>query len=66
LEDLVERFNDTSALVISGVISAKANAGGMAGTLNGRFRLAQGHSAPFSRSLAVCYSDSHRFDMRRQ
>jgi hypothetical protein len=66
LEDLVERFNDTSALVINGVISAKANAGGMAGTLNGRFRLAQGHSAPFSRSLAVCYSDSHLFDMRRQ
>jgi hypothetical protein len=64
--DLVERFSDSSALIVSGAVRAKATGTGIFGTLSGEFALMQGVTVPFRGTLANCVSDVHRFDMVRQ
>ena len=64
--DLVERFDDNSALVVSGSVTARATSSGISGTLDGAFMLAQGITAPFTKSSGSCYGNAHRFDLVRR
>jgi hypothetical protein len=64
--DLVERMSDTSALIISGRVTAGLSSKGISGTLNGDFRLAQGTVAPFTRIQLLCYGPAHQFEMVRR
>ena len=64
--DLAERLSDTSALLISGNVTAGASSRGISGTLNGAFMVSQtgGRFGPVIQ--ASCYGTAHRFEMVRR
>lgn len=64
--DLVERFSDTSALLVSGIATAKTTPSGLSGVLSGAIELARGNTAPFASILAYCSAEAHHFDMIRR
>jgi hypothetical protein len=64
--DLIERLSNTSALIISGRVTAGLSSTGISGTLNGEFILTQGIVPPFLRIQARCDGTAHRFEMVRR
>jgi hypothetical protein len=66
LFDLVERFTSTSALLVNGIVTAKATSSDISGNLNGLFLIANATSGPFRPYSAKCYSSAHEFRMQRQ
>jgi hypothetical protein len=64
--DIVERFSETSALIIDGVATTRPSSAGISGTLSGAIRLSQGTTAPFTRIQSSCPAANHRFEMVRR
>jgi hypothetical protein len=65
--DVIERISNTSALLISGKVTAGLSSRGISGTLNGAFMVTQAAVPPAStRIQAYCYGTAHRFEMVRR
>jgi hypothetical protein len=64
--DIVERFTDTTVLLVDGIVTAHFSPIGIAGTLTGSIRLAEGTAAPFTRIQSTCAAANHRFEMVRR
>ncbi len=64
--DLVERYGDTSTVLVSGLVSAQVTSSGISGRLTGGIALMRGQTAPFNSIQANCYGDAHSFDMVRR
>ena len=65
-QDFVERFSDSSALVVTGIVTAKTTSSGLSGGLAGWIELVGGNVAPFTTILSSCLADAHHFDMVRR
>ena len=63
---VVERFDDTSSLVIVGNITARTTPTEISGTLSGMLMTGEGAELPLRRLTSICSSSSHGFVMRRQ
>jgi len=65
--DVIERISNTSALLISGKVTAGLTSRGISGTLNGAFMVTlAGVSPATTRIQASCYGTAHRFEMVRR
>lgn len=64
--DLVERISEARVLLISGAVTARPSSGGISGTLNGHFALAEGRVAPFTQIIERCHWTAHPFEMVRR
>jgi Bacterial Ig-like domain (group 2) len=64
--DIVERFGETSALIVSGHATARPSSSGVSGTMTGSIMLAQGTTTPFNRIQSSCSAANHRFEMVRR
>jgi hypothetical protein len=64
-DDLVERLTPTSAVVIGGSMDGRVSGSNISGTLNGIIGVSNRVTSPFY-PASSCYSQAHRFEMRRQ
>jgi hypothetical protein len=64
--DIVERFSETSALIVSGFATTRLAPSGISGTLTGSILLARGTTTPFTNIQSSCTAANHRFEMVRR
>ena len=63
--DISERLSSTTALRVTGTVSATTSGNTIAGTLNG-FIAVTPPTMTSSSGITLCFSERHRFEMRRQ
>ncbi|MBA2303843.1 MAG: hypothetical protein H0W08_14590 [Acidobacteria bacterium] len=64
--ELVEQISATSALIISGRVTAAPSSTGISGTLRALFVLTRGIIPPLQASTSFCFGTAHRFEMVRR
>jgi hypothetical protein len=63
--DVVERFADSTLLVVTGVVEAVRTPAGLSGTLNGSFRIYRDASYIYESPVNSCSSSTHQFRLSR-